>query len=78
MLCVDNLFTDTKRNIEHLPGHPRFEFMRHDVTFPLFVEVDVRLTGSASELKFRSSYPASCRVGMGRVHRADDSLMKYQ
>jgi len=40
VLCVDNLFTGTKRNIEHLHSHPRFEFMRHDVTFPLFVEVD--------------------------------------
>jgi UDP-glucuronate decarboxylase len=40
VLCVDNLFTGTKRNIDHLVTHPRFEFMRHDVTFPLFVEVD--------------------------------------
>ena len=40
VLCVDNLFTGTKRNIEHLHTHPRFEFLRHDVTFPLFVEVD--------------------------------------
>jgi UDP-glucuronate decarboxylase len=40
VLCVDNLFTGTKQNIEHLRGHPNFEFMRHDVTFPLFVEVD--------------------------------------
>jgi len=40
VLCVDNLFTGTKRNIEHLHDHPRFEFMRHDVCFPLFVEVD--------------------------------------
>jgi UDP-glucuronate decarboxylase len=40
ILCVDNLFTGTKRNIDHLSGHPQFEFMRHDVTFPLFVEVD--------------------------------------
>ena len=40
VLCVDNLFTGSKRNIEHLAGHPRFEFMRHDVTFPLYVEVD--------------------------------------
>lgn len=40
VLCVDNLFTGTKRNIEHLHNHTRFEFMRHDVTFPLFVEVD--------------------------------------
>ena len=40
VLCVDNLFTGSKRNIEHLIGHARFEFMRHDVTFPLYVEVD--------------------------------------
>jgi UDP-glucuronate decarboxylase len=40
VLCVDNLFTGTKRNIDHLHNHPRFEFVRHDVTFPLYVEVD--------------------------------------
>ena len=40
VLCVDNLFTGTKRNVEHLREHPRLEFIRHDVTFPLFVEVD--------------------------------------
>jgi hypothetical protein len=40
VLCVDNLFSGTKRNIEHLHTNPRFEFLRHDVTFPLFVEVD--------------------------------------
>jgi UDP-glucuronate decarboxylase len=40
VLCVDNLFTGTKRNIEHLHSHSRFEFIRHDITFPLFVEVD--------------------------------------
>ena len=40
VLCVDNLVTGAKRNIDHLHGHPLFEFMRHDVTFPLYVEVD--------------------------------------
>jgi UDP-glucuronate decarboxylase len=40
VLCVDNLFTGQKRNVAHLLQNPRFEFMRHDVTFPLFVEVD--------------------------------------
>ena len=40
VLCLDNLFTGTKRNIDHLHTNPRFEFMRHDVTFPLYVEVD--------------------------------------
>ncbi|MEZ4289087.1 MAG: UDP-glucuronic acid decarboxylase family protein [Myxococcota bacterium] len=40
VLCVDNLFTGTKRNILSLLDEPSFEFMRHDVTFPLYVEVD--------------------------------------
>jgi UDP-glucuronate decarboxylase len=40
VLCIDNLFTGTKRNIEHLHAHSRFEFLRHDVTFPLYVEAD--------------------------------------
>jgi UDP-glucuronate decarboxylase len=40
VVCADNLFTGSKRNIEHLLDHPRFEFIRHDVTFPLYVEVD--------------------------------------
>ena len=40
VLCVDNLFTGQKRNVAHLHGNPKFEFLRHDVTFPLFVEVD--------------------------------------
>ena len=40
VLCIDNLFTGTKDNIAHLHSNPRFEFMRHDITFPLFVEVD--------------------------------------
>jgi UDP-glucuronate decarboxylase len=40
VLCVDNFFTGTKRNIEHLLRQPRFEMMRHDVTFPLYIEAD--------------------------------------
>jgi UDP-glucuronate decarboxylase len=40
VLCVDNLFTGSRSNVGHLLGHPNFELMRHDVTFPLFVEVD--------------------------------------
>jgi UDP-glucuronate decarboxylase len=40
VLCVDNLFTGQKRNVAHLHNNPKFEFLRHDVTFPLFVEVD--------------------------------------
>ncbi len=40
VLCVDNYFTGTKDHIAHLLGHPHFEMLRHDVTFPLYVEVD--------------------------------------
>ncbi|HYD87581.1 MAG TPA: UDP-glucuronic acid decarboxylase family protein [Vitreimonas sp.] len=40
VVCADNLFTGRKRNIAHLLGQPNFEFLRHDVTFPLYVEVD--------------------------------------
>jgi len=40
VLCVDNYFTGTKRNVAHLMDNPMFELMRHDVTFPLYVEVD--------------------------------------
>jgi UDP-glucuronate decarboxylase len=40
VLCVDNFFTGTRANVGALLGHPDFELMRHDVTFPLFVEVD--------------------------------------
>jgi len=40
VLCVDNFFTGSKQNIAHLLNHPYFELMRHDVTFPLYVEVD--------------------------------------
>jgi UDP-glucuronate decarboxylase len=40
VLCADNLYTGSKRNIAHLMANPFFEFLRHDITFPLYVEVD--------------------------------------
>jgi UDP-glucuronate decarboxylase len=40
VLCVDNFFTGTRQNVLHLLGNPRFELLRHDITFPLYVEVD--------------------------------------
>jgi UDP-glucuronate decarboxylase len=40
VLCVDNFFTGSKNNVLHLIGNPRFELLRHDITFPLYVEVD--------------------------------------
>jgi UDP-glucuronate decarboxylase len=58
VLCVDNFFTGTRRTIEHLRGHPRFELLRHDITFPLYVEVDriynFRLPSLADSLPERS------------------------
>ena len=40
VICVDNFFTGTKRNIYKLLDDPRFEVIRHDVTFPLYIECD--------------------------------------
>src|SRR2546425_3014641 len=40
VLCVDNFYTGTRHNVHHLRSHPRFELMRHDVCFALYVEVD--------------------------------------
>jgi UDP-glucuronate decarboxylase len=40
VLCVDNFYTGSKENIAHLLGNPRFELIRHDITFPLYLEVD--------------------------------------
>jgi UDP-glucuronate decarboxylase len=40
VICLDNYFTGSKQNVSHLMGNPHFELMRHDVTFPLYVEVD--------------------------------------
>src|SRR4249920_830861 len=40
VICVDNFFSGTRSNVEHLLDHKRFELMRHDVTFPLYIEID--------------------------------------
>ena len=40
VLCVDNFYSSTKDNVMHLIGNPRFEWIRHDITFPLYLEVD--------------------------------------
>jgi UDP-glucuronate decarboxylase len=40
VLCIDNFYTGTKHNVAHLMNNPRFELMRHDITFPVYVEVD--------------------------------------
>ena len=52
VICVDNFFTGTKDNIAHLLDNPYFELMRHDVTFPLYVEVDETITWPAQPRQF--------------------------
>jgi UDP-glucuronate decarboxylase len=56
VICVDNFYTGTKENIMHLMGNPKFEVMRHDVTFPLYVEVDqiYNLACPASPVHYQS------------------------
>lgn len=56
VLCVDNLYTGSKSNISHLLGHQHFEFLRHDVCFPLYVEVDqiYNLACPASPVHYQS------------------------
>ena len=56
VLCVDNFYTGTKANIAHLLNHPQFELLRHDVTFPLYVEVDeiYNLACPASPIHYQS------------------------
>lgn len=73
VLCVDNLFTGTKRNIDHLHNHPRFEFIRHDVTFPLYVEVDeiYNLACPASPIHYQHDPVATTKTS---VHGAINML----
>ena len=56
VLCVDNFYTGTRANIVHLLGNPRFELVRHDITFPLYVEVDeiFNLACPASPIHYQS------------------------
>ena len=73
VLCVDNLFTGSKRNLQHLHAEPRFEFMRHDVTFPLFVEVDeiYNLACPASPIHYQHDPVQTTKVS---VHGAINML----
>ncbi len=55
VLCIDNFYTGTRAHVAHLLDHPRFELMRHDVTFPLYVEIDVifNLAAPASPIHYQ-------------------------
>ena len=73
ILCVDNLFTGTKQNIDHLRNHDRFEFLRHDVTVPLYVEVDeiYNLACPASPIHYQHDPVATTKTS---VHGAINML----
>jgi UDP-glucuronate decarboxylase len=73
VVCVDNFFTGTKRNIEHLFGNPRFELIRHDVTFPLYIEVDqiFNLACPASPVHYQHDPVQTTKT---RVHGAINML----
>lgn len=73
VLCVDNFFTGTKRNIRHLHGNPYFEVLRHDITFPLYVEVDqiFNLACPASPIHYQNDPVQTTKVN---VHGAINVL----
>jgi UDP-glucuronate decarboxylase len=73
VLCVDNYFTGRRENIAHLLNHPLFEAMRHDVTFPLHVEVDAifNLACPASPIHYQFDPVATTKVS---VHGAINML----
>lgn len=73
VLCVDNFYTGSKRNITHLLGNPFFELLRHDITFPLFVEVDqiYNLACPASPIHYQNDPVQTTKVN---VHGAINML----
>ncbi len=66
VLCVDNFFTGSRDNVEHLLPNPHFELMRHDVTFPLHVEVDAiyNLACPASPIHYQHDPVATTKVSV--------------
>jgi len=66
VLCVDNFYTGTKDNIVHLLGNPYFELLRHDITFPLYVEVDeiYNLACPASPIHYQNDPVQTTKVNV--------------
>ena len=66
VLCVDNLYTGSKRNIVHMFGNPYFELLRHDITFPLYVEVDevYNLACPASPIHYQNDPVQTTKVNV--------------
>lgn len=74
VLCADNLFTGRQRNIEHWMGHPRFEFLQHDVTCPLSAQVDqiYNLACPASPIHYQRNPVETIRTNvLGALHVLD-------
>ena len=73
VICLDNLYTGTKRNIHPLLNNPNFEFMRHDITFPLYLEVDeiYNLACPASPIHYQNDPVQTTKVN---VHGAINML----
>ena len=73
VICVDNFYTGTKRNIVHLLDHPYFELQRHDITFPLYLEVDeiYNLACPASPIHYQNDPVQTTKVN---VHGAINML----
>src|SRR5436190_22102676 len=73
VLCVDNFYTSTRRNVAHLIENPDFELMRHDVCFPLYVEVDeiFNLACPASPIHYQRDPVQTTKTG---VHGAINAL----
>jgi UDP-glucuronate decarboxylase len=71
VLCVDNFYTGTRHNVHHLLSDPRFELMRHDICFPLFVEVDevFNLACPASPVHYQFDPVQTTKVSVhGSIH----------
>src|SRR5947207_8664781 len=71
VLCVDNFYTGTRRNVHHLLSNPRFELMRHDICFPLYVEVDqiFNLACPASPVHYQFDPVQTTKVSVhGAIH----------
>ena len=66
VLCADNFYTGSKRNIEHLMGNPYFELLRHDITFPLYLEVDeiYNLACPASPIHYQNDPVQTTKVNV--------------
>ena len=73
VICCDNFYTGSKRNIAHLMGNPYFEVVRHDITFPLFIEVDeiYNLACPASPIHYQNDPVQTTKVN---VHGAINML----